>query len=87
MTTEPWMDHIISEPTVHGRGWEWQKDTGGKYWWCEDNPITKWQRGVGVEKKIHNLRVALLKITCEDVAYHLSKPHILDYGVVVSLCV
>jgi hypothetical protein len=35
----------------------------------------------------HNPKVAVIKISCEDVAYHLSKPLISDYDVAVSLFV
>ena len=41
-----------------------------------------------VEKEIyHILTVVVPRITCEDGAYHPSKPLISEFGVVVSLCV
>jgi hypothetical protein len=51
-----------------------------------DHPVIKQQHGMGEEKIHHNPKVAVPKISCEDGAYHLSKPLISNYGVVLSLC-
>jgi len=42
---------------------------------------------VGGKKFSTTQNVAVLKISCEDGSYHLSKPFISDYEVVVSLFV
>jgi hypothetical protein len=87
MTTEIRMDCIISGPSVHGRGGELQEFTGEKSWCYEDDPVTKWQHGVGGGKISLQPNSCIAKITCEDGADHLSKPILLQYGLVVSLCV
>ena len=57
---------------------------------CTDDPVTERQHEVGVggvEQFTTTQNVAVLKISCEYGAYHLSKPFISDYEVVVSLFV
>jgi hypothetical protein len=67
--TEIRTDCIISGPSVHGRGWELKKVTGGKYWCHEGDLVTKWQHGVGGGKTSPQSKNCSSKISCEDGAY------------------